>query len=151
MQSVLEKSAKDNKLKDVYFLYSSRDNETSWADKDYSYFSKSIFKSLVENDGPIRYRDIMAYIADDSESLGTPKPVFIVQADNTEIFGTTTEKVQELIKSKLYPVDEAEDKDQDELNQDEEENSLIDLVKLKSIEPIYIFKVSVTVSVTPMV
>lgn len=133
MQTVLEKSAKENRLKDVYFLYSSRDNEASWADKDYSYFSKSIFKSLIDNDGPIRYRDIMAYIADDSEASGTPKPVFIVQADNTEIFGVSTKEVQEHINSKLCIDDETKDKNHHEASQVEEQKPLLELVKSKSI------------------
>jgi hypothetical protein len=134
IQSVLKKSANESKLKDVYFMYSSRDDEASWAGKDYSYFSKSIFKSLTENVGEIRYRDVMAYIADDSSVSGYPKPVFIVQADNTELFGTISKELQEVINSKIKEKEKTDDKDSTTPNEPEKSISLLEIVKQKSIE-----------------
>lgn len=93
----LDKSARESGLKNVYFLFSSRENEASYAGKEFSVFSESLFTSITSREGEFRYRDIMAYIADDLESRGEAKPVFLSQADNTEKFGNVTEKTHGLI------------------------------------------------------
>jgi hypothetical protein len=134
IQSVLKKSANESKLKDVYFMYSSRDDEASWAGKEYSYFSKSIFRSLTENTGEIRYRDIMAYIADDSGTFGYPKPVFIIQADNTELFGTISKELHEFINSKIEDDSKTGEKEGAFPDEPEKVSSLLEVVKQKSIE-----------------
>ncbi|ELV8728819.1 caspase family protein, partial [Vibrio fluvialis] len=87
IKPILEKSAKENELNKLYFLHSSNSEETSLATSEYSLFSNSFFKSLTQNEGDIRYRDFMAYVADDMAVNGYPKPTFVVQAENTEIFG----------------------------------------------------------------
>jgi len=61
----LEKSAKDNQLNDIYFMFSSRDDQTSLAGHEYSKFTESLFTGLLDHKGEIRYRDLTAYIADD--------------------------------------------------------------------------------------
>jgi hypothetical protein len=97
---ILEKSAKDN-LNKVYFLYSSSETETSLATKDYSLFTYSFLEALAKNPGAIRYRDIMAHVADDMGAQSRPKPVFVVQADNTEIFGTIEMEVVTYVETEL--------------------------------------------------
>lgn len=47
----LEKSAKSNQLKDIYFMFSSRDNQTSIAGREYSKFTESLFTGLLDYTG----------------------------------------------------------------------------------------------------
>jgi hypothetical protein len=101
IKPLLEKSARENNLKKVYFLHSSSEAETSIATQDYSFFTHSFLESLTQEPGQIRYRDIMAFVADNMAAQGLPKPVFVVQADNTEIFGTIDADLINFTKSTL--------------------------------------------------
>lgn len=96
-----KKSASTNQLKDLYFWFSSRENESSLAGKYFSHFTESILLSLTERTGEIRYRDMMAFVADDFSSKDAPAPIFISQADNTEKFGEVTQAVQDLINGEF--------------------------------------------------
>jgi len=87
IEPIFRKSAQENEFNNLYFLYSSNSEEESLANKNISFFSESFFKSISQRQDSIRYRDIMAYIADDMSSNDYPQPIFITQADNTEIFG----------------------------------------------------------------
>lgn len=127
---ILEKSAKENELNKLYFLHSSNSEETSLATSEYSIFSNSFFKSLTQNEGDIRYRDIMAYVADDMNAKGYPKPTFIVQAENTEIFGEISSELIDYI-NQIIGVTTVEDDGIAEPNKDDRKsNSFIELVKL---------------------
>ncbi len=87
LQRVFEKSL-DQKFKKTYFLFSSAKHEKSTALPDYSIFTKSFAKSLIGFEGrEIRYRDIMDFISDDISVKKYQTPLFIQQADNTEVFG----------------------------------------------------------------
>ncbi|EJG2016938.1 caspase family protein [Vibrio parahaemolyticus] len=104
-----KKSASKNELKDLYFWFSSRENESSLAGKDFSHFTESILLSLTERTGEVRYRDMMAFVADDFASKDAPAPIFISQADNTEKFGLVTQTVQDLIYGEFgFDSDETE-------------------------------------------
>lgn len=101
IEPFLEKSARENGLKNIYFFHSSNAEETSLASDSYSFFTHSICKSMTLNIGPIRYRDIMAYVADEMTMMAYPKPTFIVQANYTEIFGDITEALITYINEQL--------------------------------------------------
>lgn len=83
---ILQKSAKDNHLKKLYFLHSSSANQTSIAGPQFSWFTQAIFLSLAEQQGDVRYRDLIAAVADEMNKKGGPRPTFVVQADNLEVF-----------------------------------------------------------------
>ncbi|MGL5940707.1 MAG: caspase family protein [Waterburya sp.] len=88
LEVIFQKSSTESFQK-TYFLFSSSKAEYSVALKDYSVFTKSFAKSLVNYTGnSIRYRDIMAYISDDLTVKQYQTPLFIQQANNTEIFCT---------------------------------------------------------------
>lgn len=93
IEPILKKSAEDNEFQNLYFFYSSNSEEESLANENISFFSESFFKSLLENHGDIRYRDIMAFVADDMNFNKYPEPIFITQANNTEIFGNITDEL----------------------------------------------------------
>jgi len=130
----LEKSAKENNLNKLYFFHSSSSEEASLASAVYSYFTYSFCKSLSEHEGPIRYRDIMAFVADDMASSGYPKPTFVVQADNTEIFGEVDTNLLDYTKTTLKLVSTTEGAEENVLESPQAESTLLELVEEKSNE-----------------
>ncbi len=100
-QDILEKSAQKSSINKSYFLFSSNDNQASYAGNEYSRFTESFLTALTENTGNIRYRDITAYIADDMSSYSDSKPFFVSQADGTEIFGEISHATHEIIFKKF--------------------------------------------------
>lgn len=93
----LKKSAKKYGLNDIYFWFSSRESESSYAGTDFSYFTESILTAITGLEGDVRYREIMAAVADDFADKGGPKPIFATQADNIEKFGTITKQTHQII------------------------------------------------------
>jgi len=91
LKEILQKSSTDS-FKKIYFFFSSSKEENSIALKDYSVFTKSFALSFNQPDRTfIRYRDIMDFIADDENVKKHQTPMFIVQADNTEMFCDLTD------------------------------------------------------------
>lgn len=135
IEPIFKKSAQDNQFQNLYFFYSSSSEEESLANKDISLFSESFFKSLVQNKGDIRYRDIMAYVADDMNLHKYPEPIFIVQANNTEIFGNINSEVITYLSTK-FNVSLESDKlltEQKDINEKEVQNeNLLQLIQKKS-------------------
>ncbi|AJI54401.1 caspase domain protein [Francisella philomiragia] len=137
IKPTLEKSAKENSLSNLYFLHSSSSEETSLANDLYSFFTYSFCKSVTDLDGAIRYRDIMAYVADDMSQKGYPKPTFIVQADNTEVFGEIDDDFKKYVKECLNiqddDIDEKDD-NKDEKSETKKEDDFIKEIQRKSKE-----------------
>lgn len=137
IKPALEKSAKENSLNNLYFLHSSSSEETSLANDLYSFFTFSFCKSVAELDGSIRYRDIMAYVADDMSQSGYPKPTFVVQADNTEVFGEIDEGFRKYVKESLNISDEDPgllEESKTKPNEGNSEDLLLKIVARKSSE-----------------
>jgi len=61
-----------------YFLFSSQNNESSSADSQMSFFTKSILNSLkfFDEGKGVRYRDIMNYVSDEFEKKRWTNPFF---------------------------------------------------------------------------
>lgn len=133
-RSELEKSAKDNQLNDIYFMFSSRDDRTSLAGPEFSKFTESLFTGLLDHTGDIRYRDLAAYIADDFNSNGLPKPIFISQADLVENFGVVTDNTQKLILKAFGLTEKPKEVDvqQPITTEPPAASSLVELVKKKA-------------------
>lgn len=133
----LEKSAKENNLNNIYFFHSSSSDETSLANELYSFFTFSFCKSIADLNGSIRYRDIMAYVADDMSQSGYPKPNFVVQADNTEVFGELDIDFKKHLKKRLYIQDEILDVNEErkeEASEAEKEDQLLKQIQINSQE-----------------
>lgn len=109
LQMIFDKSSKESFNK-AYFLFSSSSAESSVALRDFSVFTKSFAKSLLgfENQN-VRYRDIMAYISDDATVRKHQTPLFVQQADNTEVFINVSGKVTEFLANKFEINNEQED------------------------------------------
>ena len=133
LKPVLKSSATENLLKNIYFLYSSSASSESLAMEDYSIFTKQIFESITKDKGKLRYNDIIAYTADTMESSGYPQPVFVTQANHTELFGNITDDLISFIHSELK-LDGASiiNEDTPVINDNKNEFKLIDLVVEKS-------------------
>ncbi len=87
-----------NHLKNCYFLFSSQSNQSSFQSKYISDFTNSFINSLKNSTtSDIRYRHIVDYIADDFISNSEQKPMFIIQAENTEKFCTINLKLREFL------------------------------------------------------
>ncbi len=134
IEPFLVKSAKENDLKNLYFFHSSSSEETSLASDLYSYFTYSFCKSLTKIDGSIRYRDIMGLVADDMNLSGYPKPTFVVQANNLEIFGEMKPDLLSYTKNALGLIDTPEDIIHNPIVSFHAGNSLLELVTQKSSE-----------------
>jgi hypothetical protein len=137
IKPTLEKSAKENSLNNLYFFHSSSSDETSLANDLYSFFTFSFCKSIADLDGAIRYRDIMAYIADDMSQSGYPKPTFVVQANNTEVFGEIDIDFKRYVKECLKIQDETEDLAEErkqEIGEAEKEDQFLKEIQRKSQE-----------------
>lgn len=138
LRSIFEKSSSES-FKKTYFLFSSSNTQPSVALEDFSVFTKSFAMSLLNYEGEdIRYRDIMDFISDDVNVKKYQTPLFIQQADNTEIFcGISTELAGSLRDS--LKIDVIADASKIEINETEEQEdkageaeSLIDLIRGKS-------------------
>lgn len=106
LQLIFDKSSKESFNK-AYFLFSSSNVESSIALQDYSVFTKSFARSIINfREKSIRFRDIMAYISDDPEVTKYQTPLFIQQADNTEIFLNITEGVSTFINQLISKSEE---------------------------------------------
>lgn len=148
-ESELKKSAQKYGLNDIYFWFSSRENQTSFAGKDFSRFTESILTGITEYNGDVRYRDIMAFVADDLSSNEDSKPIFVTQADNIEKFGHVTKATHKIIydafgmdldeSSTNNPSDglqkfstETSSYEEESVSSEEKEPSIFDLIKIKS-------------------
>ncbi|WP_160062973.1 caspase family protein [Psychromonas sp. L1A2] len=135
-ESELKKSAQKYGLNDLYFWFSSRENEVSYAGSEFSRFTESILTALTEHKGEIRYRDIMAYVADDFSNAGSSKPVFITQADNIEKFGVVSDETHQIIFDEFGLEEEGTSVEGEKVKEPihKKEESIYDLVKLASSE-----------------
>lgn len=133
VEQILTKSAEKNEFQNLYFLYSSSSEEESLANEHISFFTQSFFNSLVQNLGDIRYRDIMAFVADDMSFNKYPEPTFIVQANNTEVFGDINLDLTEYINKQLKIQDNTLSKqNQDKESNTQKEKTLFELIQEKS-------------------
>ncbi|WP_157639409.1 caspase family protein [Burkholderia ubonensis] len=98
---VIQKSAKDNQLNKLYFFYSSAADQTSLAGPKFSLFTLALLQSLVGQFGPVRYRDLIAAVADEMNRKAYPRPTFVVQADNLETFVQMDTHLSDLLKTSL--------------------------------------------------
>jgi hypothetical protein len=87
LKSYLQKSI--NQFQKCYFMFSSRQNQSSWQDDKLSHFTRSFAEAILKHSAEnIRYRDIADFISDEFSGNSQQTPFFVIQADNTEHFTT---------------------------------------------------------------
>ncbi len=84
----------------VYVMASSRSDQVSFANSKFSDFSESLFLSLHDLPGDVKYRHIVNRLADDFTSK-EQRPVFVTQGSLDEGFGTISRELKEYIFNKL--------------------------------------------------
>lgn len=91
-----------NDFTNCYFMFSSRNDQTSIATPTLSVFTRSFIQSIKNCPcGDIKYTSIADCIADDFMTNLTQKPQFVSQADLTEVFCTKDEKLEGVLTSLL--------------------------------------------------
>lgn len=72
-----------------YFMYSSEENQFSFADANLSFFTKAIGEAVANNrTESVRYKDLIDYISDKFQGNESQSPIFISQASFTDVFVT---------------------------------------------------------------
>ncbi len=70
-----------------YFMYSSESLQYSYADAKLSFFTKAIGEAVLSSKTElVRYKDIIDYVSDEFQGNEKQSPVFVSQANFTDIF-----------------------------------------------------------------
>lgn len=85
-------------LKNCYFLFSSQSDQSSFQTRYISSFTNSFINALKsQTSGEIRYRNIIDFIADEFSNNTDQRPLFIIQAENTEKFCSINESLRKYL------------------------------------------------------
>lgn len=78
-----------NSFSNCYFLFSSQSDQRSYADENVSGFTHEFARSVAtSNADSIRYKDVIDSISDAFSAKSQQRPLFVNQADFTEVFGS---------------------------------------------------------------
>ncbi|MDH8318655.1 caspase family protein, partial [Klebsiella pneumoniae] len=80
----------------VYVMASSRSDQVSFANSKFSDFSESLFISLSELPGDVKYRHVVNRLADDFTTK-EQRPVFVTQGSLDEGFGVISKDLKDYI------------------------------------------------------
>jgi len=85
-----------------YFLFSSMQEQSSYQNQNFSFFTRSIAEAVVGFTGEeMRFKDLVDSVSDSFLGNAKQTPYFIIQATNTERFARTTGKMKEALKQAL--------------------------------------------------
>lgn len=101
LEPIFHKSAEERNLKNLYFFFSSGPAQVSYASPEISLFTYCFLSTVADSSGEIRYRDIMAGIADRMKNKASQEPLFIAQATMTENFCDVNGELATWLKAKL--------------------------------------------------
>lgn len=91
-------------FKKCYFLNSCLDYQSSYQTEKISAFTASFINAVANHmEDTIRYKDIVDYISDDFDNETMQTPLFVIQADFTEIFAIIPNEIRDKIK-KQYSI-----------------------------------------------
>ncbi|MGX7743295.1 caspase family protein [Rhodopseudomonas parapalustris] len=91
--------AADKKFRKLYFLFSSQSAQFSYQNEKISYFTEGIIKAVLDHSsGTIRYKDVMSYVSDAFEGMNFQTPLFVTQADFTEVFCEVSQELKDALK-----------------------------------------------------
>ncbi|QUT15543.1 caspase family protein [Rahnella inusitata] len=91
-----------SEFKHCYFMLSSESSQNSFADNNLSFFTKSFIECIANSETEsIRYKDLMDYISDSFMSNKEQTPLFINQANYTEIFISQDSSLKEILNNSL--------------------------------------------------
>lgn len=130
-----------------YFFFSSLSSQQSYGNKNGSNFTLAIIKSIISHtEDSIRYRDIQSYIADSFKN-DKQTPLFVQQADATEVFLPKLSMIKKELKLSKESIEIAnkeqkngnntkilENLSKDYITQDEARSIIVDIFKEESIK-----------------
>lgn len=103
--AALEKYIKGTQpsFKNCYFLFSSQVSQASFADNRCSDFTRAIGDAIVQQPDAVsvRYRDIMSSLADAFSGNAQQTPLFVTQADYTDVFCVATQPIKDAVRALL--------------------------------------------------
>lgn len=103
---ILDKSKSE--FNKVYFFYSSRSDQKSYATEHLSRFTEAVVRSVQEFEAPsITYNDLARSVADMFLAEPNQKPYFVTQADLTEKFVDIPNALREQLRLLVEPHDQA--------------------------------------------
>lgn len=96
------KRTQDGRFNKFYFFASSLEDQSSYQDRDLSYFTREFVEAVIEHGSQrVRYKDIIDYLVDVSRLSARQSPFFVVQDDMTAIFCEVTDKLRANIRAIL--------------------------------------------------
>jgi len=129
LAAMLEKGSKEEGLKKVYFLFSSLFDQSSFASTAVSNYTRSFVEAIYTHGRPeIRYRDIVDQITDYFANDTDQRPFFVIQADNTEIFGSFSDNEKSDIRTRLESITAFSSTVQTEASTPTKQPTLADLI-----------------------
>lgn len=94
-------------FKKIYFMFSSQSEQFSYQNDKISYFTESIIKSIAEHGSEtIRYKDVISFVSDDFDARSVQTPLFVTQADFTEILCHVTPQLKSELSAYLQESDD---------------------------------------------
>lgn len=120
-------SSEEKKINDCYFMFSSKQNQSSWAGKYMSDFTKLYLEAIIKNQEKqsIKYIEICNYLADQFQKLNQT-PEFVTQGDMLGEFIDYNAEVRKCLKQI-----EGKLKDNVESKKKIEETSLQEMIQMK--------------------
>lgn len=133
-QSLIELSVKKTTFNQVYYFFSSRDNQSSYADKDgMSYFTDQFVSSILSGERDVRYIELSKELADlFVNNPENQQPIFVMQGSYLDGFGKITEKaIAQLMKDLGIesPDNTSDNAKEDEKKIDSLESRLMDVIE----------------------
>lgn len=100
---IFEKSFKEKSLENLFFMYSSLANQSSYTEGEISSFTRGLITGIdsFENNTTIRYKQIIDFISDYFSDNENQKPYFVAQSSMTDEFATVTQDMKTKISGYL--------------------------------------------------
>jgi hypothetical protein len=119
-----------NQFKNCYFLYSSLNSQSSYQNKDYSFFTLSILNAIKKfPSDEVRYKDLIDYVSDEFIAFPEQTPFFVTQADFTERFCRKNNNLKNFLKTIPYTFEKKIDKKESEIKHKTLEQYIIEDAK----------------------
>ena len=98
LRRIFEKNRES--FQSCYFFFSSQQDQSSFADKELSHFTRAIIESIVSYpEDSIGYNDLASALADHFRSNAEQTPYFVHQGNFTEVFLDISPRIRDLLGS----------------------------------------------------
>lgn len=130
----IKRAAEKKEFNQIYYFFSSRDNQVSYAARDgMSYFTDQFISSLLREEREARYIELSMELADlFANTPENQQPVFVMQGSYLDGFGKITNKAINQLMKDIGIVPSEDDNDgsnEDEKNADPLEARLSDVIR----------------------